>query len=104
MNFVNEKSTYILTLNFTDEKGDPVTPTLASYRIDDQASGTEIKDDTLFYPDAPNYDIEITPTENRMLSEEASEVRIVTVIFQYAGDRQGTAEYLYAVKNLSKVV
>ena len=45
---VNEKSTSIVTLSFADEAGNAVTPTSGTYRIDDVASGTQIKGDTAF--------------------------------------------------------
>jgi len=46
MEIVNERSTSIVTLTFRDETGAQVTPSAGTYRIDDAASGTEIRAST----------------------------------------------------------
>jgi hypothetical protein len=96
---VREKNTSVLTCTFKDETGAPVTPTAATYQIDDE-SGTSIKAETAFTPP----DITITANENRILSSpKPSERRIVTVKWTYGTDKNGADEYEYLVKNLSKV-
>jgi hypothetical protein len=103
VDIVPEKSTAVLTVSFKDENGNPVTPSSGSYRIDDVASGEEVTADTPFTPVGSSHDIEITPAENAMQGTGLSEDRRVTLSFTYSGTKQGKAEYIYRLKNLSKV-
>jgi len=104
MDSVNEKSSSVVTADFTDENGAPVTPATASYRIDDVVSGTEIKGDTAFVPVSSSHDIKISSNENRILNPELKkDVRIVTVQFTFGADGAGSGQYKYEVINLKKV-
>lgn len=104
MDEVNEKSTAIVTCMFTDEDDTGVTPTSASYRIDDKDTGTEITTDTPFSPGSSTHDIEITPDENAMVTAtRASEIHRLTLSFIYTGPKTGRGEYKFIVKNLAKV-
>ncbi len=101
---VNEKTTSIVTLSFTDESGSPVTPTSGTIRIDDLASGTEIREAETFIPSSSTYSVTITSDENRILDQDNSrELRCVTVIINYGVGKKATAEYKYYVTNLSKI-
>ena len=42
---VNERSAKIVPVAFIDANGDPVTPTAATYRVDDVGTGTEVRGD-----------------------------------------------------------
>jgi hypothetical protein len=101
---VNERTSTILSLTFTNEYGAPVTPTGGRYMIDDVLSGTNIVDWTGFTPVGSTYDISIASDDNRILDETNNdEVRRVTVIMYYAGDKQSTTEYRYEIVNLHEV-
>ena len=104
METINEKTTAILTLTFTDEDGDAVTPSAGTYQIDDVESNTNITAKTDFTPIASTYDLEITPNENRTLdSTKNYELRRVTVTMTYSGAKSASAEYDYKVKNLNYI-
>lgn len=104
MDLVNEKTSWTVTASFYDEGGNAVTPDSGSYRIDDVGSDTEITGDTPFIPAGSTHDINITPTENRILTTSNQvERRRVTVTFSYGVGKQGSGEYYYGVKNLAKV-
>lgn len=101
---VNEKTTSIVTLSFTDEAGNAVTPTSGTYRIDDIASGTQIKGDTSFTPGSSRHELTISDTENAILdADNERELRCVTVSVTYGAGKKCTAEYRYYVLNLLKI-
>lgn len=100
MDVVNERTRYVLPLTFKDEDGAPVTPAGVTVRIDDVASGTEIRPVTAINPTAATYDLEITAEENRIVNAAARlEVRRVTIHIQ----GEATAEYLYHIRNLAGI-
>ena len=102
-NIVNEKSDSVITATFKDEDGNLITPASGTYRIDDLASGTEIKADTAFSPTSSSHTFLISSNENRILATaNAIEKRIFTVTFVY-GAKQGTNEFVYIIKNLFKI-
>lgn len=101
---VNEKTTSVVTLSFKDEAGNPVQPTSGSYRIDDTASGIEIKEDTAFTPAGTTHDLVISDSENALLGQDNSrELRCVTVSVTYGAGKKINAEYRYYVVNLLKI-
>jgi hypothetical protein len=102
---VNEGTTFILELSFEDEDGNAVTPSSASYRIDDVLSGTAIKAETAFTPSSSVHELVITATENGILDNTYSrEKKLVTVNYVYGSSSyEANAEYEYYVKNLGKV-
>jgi hypothetical protein len=102
---INEKSTCFITLTFTDESGNLVTPTKVTYQIDDVLSNTAIKASTDFVPTSSSYDLEILWSDNALKSQDnKKEIRKLTVQFTYgATSEKGTAEFLYGIKNLGKV-
>lgn len=104
MDVVNEKTTWIVTLSFTDEDGNAVTPDSGTYRLDAlKTDGTleQVTGDTAFTPTSNTHEIVITSAENQMKdATRRFEPRILTVTFTY-GSRTGTAEYRYLLKNLS---
>jgi len=87
-------------MTFTDETGAAVTPTAATYQIDDESGTNIVAADTVFTPP----DITITANENRILdAAKSGEKRTVTVKWTYGTGKSGAAEYVYIIKNLSKV-
>ena len=98
---INERTSLTLTVAFTDEDDQPVTPDSATYRIDDIASRTNILPATAFPSLLSSVDLEITSAQNRIIKErKPSEIRTVTVEFDYDTDKHGTKQYEYRVNNL----
>ena len=101
----NERSSVTVTVTFTDEDGAPVTPSSATWRIDDEASKTNILPATSISPLATSVELEITDEQNAIIkSRKDFEIRTVTVEFDYGADKHGTAEYKYKLLNLYGVV
>lgn len=102
---VNERSTYLITVSFFDEDDDPVTPGAATYRIDDQQRRTNILPATAISPLNTTAEIEITSEQNAILRSRAeSEIRTVTIEYDYGSGRHATAQYRYRLLNLYGVV
>jgi hypothetical protein len=98
---VYEGSTSVVKLTFTDENGDAVIPTSATYRIDDKVTRTSIHATAAFVPVASTYNVEITAAENRILkSTNVSEDRVLTVTFSYGVGKTGTSMKEYRIVNL----
>lgn len=105
LDMVNEQSTAVIGLSFTDETGQPVTPASARYRLDDVASDDEIVGWTDIAPTDASVDLIITGAQNVILDATSDyEKKRLTVIFTYGLDsKQSTAEYVYAVRNLKNL-
>lgn len=100
---ISEKESGAITLDFVNEHDAPVTPTSVIYRIDTLA-GDIIKASTTFTPTSSSEIIELSIADNTLVNAALpKETRIVTVIWEYGVNKQGTAEYLYSVKNLTHV-
>lgn len=103
MEDVNEKTVAVLTVLFKDEDGVLITPSAASYRIDDLSAGTALVALTTITPVGGMYDIIIASGTNAILDTTRSyETKVVTVAWTY-GTGTANAEYRYRVKNLFKV-
>ena len=101
---VNELTTYLITVEFTDEDDNAVIPASLTYRIDDVASGQEILDNTVVYPSEATYDLIVESENNTILNEALfTEQRRVTVIAAYGDGRTVTGEHYYLVKNLHTI-
>jgi hypothetical protein len=101
----NERATTFITVTFTDEDGIPVTPDAATYRIDDEASRTNVQAATSVSPLSTSVDLEITSEQNAILRpRKPFEIRTVTVEFDYGAGKHGTAQYKYKLLNLYGVV
>lgn len=102
---VNERSTWTITASFFDDDDVAVTPTAATYRVDDEKSRTNIIPPTALSGLSTTEDIEITSDQNYIIrSRRAYEVRTVTVEFDYGSGKHGTAQYRYKLVNLYGVV
>lgn len=106
MEIINENTTLILRLSFKDENSIGVIPATAQYRIDDVESGTQILAWTSFTPSADTHDLTITAAQNAIISsDQEREKKRVTVEITYgATSKKATEEYVYAVKNLMKII
>lgn len=101
----NERTTIIVTVAFTDENEDPVTPDAATVRIDDEKRRTAIRAQEAISPLSTEVDIEITSDENYLIRPRAKyEIRTVTVEFDYGADKHGTSQYKYKLLGLYGVV
>jgi hypothetical protein len=105
---VNERTEFPLAVAFFDENSEPVVPTSATYRIDDEASKTAIVPVTNFPSLSTLVDLWITSDQNFIVkSRSKSEIRTVTVQYIYEsenGPTPATAQYKYKVLNLYGVV
>jgi len=100
MEQVNERSTAYLTVTFKDKAGAAQQPTTASYRIDDVATGTQIRADTDLTP-GTSVEITLTPVDNAVVSPRLEvEKHVVTVTGTYGEDDAVRAQYVYEVVNL----
>ena len=102
MKLVNERTSVILLMKFTDENKLAVVPDSGEYQITDELTGTVLTSWTSFSPTATSHPLAINQTNNRILDDtNESEVRIVSVVTQYSGStKQCTEEFKYEVKNL----
>jgi hypothetical protein len=104
----NERSDFPILIEFLDEDGIAVTPTAATYRIDDKLNRSVIQPATSFPSLASSVDLWITSDQNHIIrSRNAYEIRTVTVEFDYDSDdgpKHATAEYRYKLVNLHGVV
>lgn len=99
---VSEGSHAFVTVYWYDEDGAAVTPTAATYRLDDVASGQAILAATSISSLSTSNLLTITPAQNTILrSKNRFEERRLTVVFTYSsGAKTGTGEFVYAIKNL----
>jgi hypothetical protein len=107
MEVVNQGSTYVLGLTFTDENGNGVTPTSARYRIDVDGGNaiTSGNNNSAWVPITPSgntYDLLIGANQNAMVGNNTQrEERVVTVEFSYSGNaNKQTDEYRYMLTRL----
>jgi hypothetical protein len=101
----NERSSVTVTVTFADEDGTPVTPDAATYRIDDEASRTNILPATSIGSLSTSVDLEITDEQNAIIRpRKPYEIRTITVEFDYGAGKHGTAQYRYKLLNLYGVV
>ncbi len=104
MERVNEQSTAYVTAAFRDKTGAAATPTAISYRIDDVATGQEIRDDTAITPAASTVEITLTPADNAIVSATRPiEVHALTVTATYGDADAVRGVYLFEVANLMAV-
>ena len=105
---VSERTSFPLAVSFLDENNDPVTPTSATYRIDDETSRTAILGVTNFPTLSTSVDLWITSEENFIVKpRKPFEIRTVTVQYTYESENgitPATAQYKYKVVNLYGVV
>jgi ribulose 1,5-bisphosphate synthetase/thiazole synthase len=90
MLIINEQTTLVMQLAFTDEKAEPVIPSAAQYRLDNMAT----------------YDLIITDAQNATLNaaREVEKKRLTVKITFGLDNKKATGEYIYAVRNLSKTI
>jgi len=101
----NERSSIVITVTFLDENNNEVEPDAATYRIDDEATGTNIQPATAISPLSESVDLVITSDQNFIIKpRNRFEIRTVTVEWDYATAKHGTAQYRYKLLNLYGVV
>ena len=98
---VNERSTQVVTVTFRDEDDALVTPSAATYRIDDKQRRVVILDTTNIGSLATSVDIEITPAQNYIIRPRSQfEIRTLTVHYEWGSGRAANSEYRYKLLNL----
>ena len=103
MDKVNEQTTAWIRITLLDREGLPATPTAVVYRIDDVATGVEIRETTAVDP-APVVEIRLSPDDNRIIGGAyQDQKRLLTVRANYGDGDMLHAEYGFTVKNLLKV-
>jgi hypothetical protein len=101
MEEVNEKTTSFVMLTFKNEDGVAVTPDSLTYRLDDEASGEELIEDTVVVPSSTSYTVTIPSATNTILNDDKKfEIKIFTASFTFSTTKVGTAEYKYKLLNL----
>ena len=101
---IYEKDTLVVTAAFYDDASAAVTPTSATYRIHDKASGTIIKAVTTLTGLGTTKAIEVTSAENALVNaNDNAEEHILTLAFDYGASRHGSATYRWVVKGLEGV-
>lgn len=103
----DELSSVVVEIDFLDEDGNPVTPTSAGYRLDDETNGrvTNIQSSTVISPLSTTVSLVMQPSWNRILrTRNTYEVRLVTLQYNYTsitfGPMQRIQQYRYRVNNL----
>jgi hypothetical protein len=98
---INEGQTSYISLAFTDQNGDPLTPTAITYRIDDEASETNLLAETDVLVPASSVEIKIPPEINELVSGDSStEIRVATIEATYGTDDAVVAEVKWCIRNL----
>lgn len=95
-----EGSTPTLTITFSDQDGNSITPESFQYRIENE-DGTVIRDWTTVTP-ASSIMVVLSETDTAMVDEtKAQEKRVVYMEFTYDGGKKGKGVYVFYVRNLS---
>lgn len=103
MQTINENSTCFVPASFYDKNGSAEVPASISYRIDDVASGTEIKADTSVGA-ASSIEITVAATENAILDgDNKYEVKRLTLTATYGASERATEVVYWRVRNLEAV-
>jgi len=105
---VNERSDFPLAVSFFDQDAVAVTPTAATYRVDDEQNKTNLQPVTAFPTLGDVVDLWMESDWNRIIKpRHLSEIRTVTVEYDYEteeGSKHATSQYRYRVNNLYGVV
>jgi hypothetical protein len=103
---VNEKTFCYIPITFLDENKSPVTPTNVTTRIDDVASGTNIRPVTSLVVTSPNVSVLVTSNENRIVNDtdedQVGEIHLLTIECDIPHGHV-TGQHEIYVKNLPKV-
>lgn len=102
----NEGETGFLTLAFTDQDGDPITPDSAAYTLYNEKDSAIInsRNATAIGSLAASVDLELTPADNVIVdTERETEQHVLYVRWVYNTDKVGQQEQEFNVINLTKV-
>lgn len=102
----NEKETGFITLSFTDQNDDPVTPVSGTYTLYNKITKDIINGRTdIDLPGlAATVDLELLPADNPIINNALDvEEHVLFVQWVYNIDKQGKEELTFDVKNLEKV-
>jgi hypothetical protein len=102
MQEINEQSTAILTLSFTDEDGATISPDSITYTLYDKMSGTVRATGTATADASGSAELEFTPEHNEILDQNNRyEIAEAQVVYTY-NSKTGRDTYQYKIVNLPK--
>lgn len=100
---VNERSPIFITITFTDESGNPVTPTTVDWRLDDVTDNvtTQIVDWTNLPSPASTMQVTVPGSNNNIVDEDHNtEQRVFGVRVDDGLQTEGYSQKQYNVLNL----
>ena len=99
----NEDTAITLTITTKDKDAALYTPAKITWRLDDVASGNQIKDDTNITPSSASTDVTIAASYNAIIDDTLSyEEKLFTFEIYVGTTMVYTGEYRYRIKNLEK--
>jgi hypothetical protein len=98
---IDETTSLAVAVEFLDESGALTFPEVATFRLDDEASGAALIPSTILTP-AERVTVEIPRSANAVLDRShVTENKVLTVDWTYgAGQKGGKSEFVYAVRRL----
>jgi hypothetical protein len=100
---INERTTAYLRIQMIGPDGELALPSAVVYRIDELATGREIRGNTPV-PPATTVDITLTPEETRIIGDAyQDQTRLLTVQATYGIDDTLHDEFEFVIRNLRKV-
>ena len=101
MKIVDEATTPVFAVAFTDENDDPVTPLAAWWRLEDVSSGDLITDDTIITTLSTSVDITLSEFETTIMDKtQFFETKRLKVEWNFGSGKAGRTEFLFRVKNM----
>ena len=101
---INEQTTLLVTIAWFNEDDVAVTPSAASYRIDDTGTNQNLVPTTSISALSTTNTVTVTSTQNSSVDARSLQERVMTVIADYGSpSKRITDEYRWYVKNLNYV-
>ena len=100
---IRERSPVFLTVNFTDENNNPVTPLTVDWRLDDVSNGQEVLD---WQSETPANPLTFTvPAANNTIIDDSrdSELKEVVVRVDNGAQTEAHETIRYTVENIAGV-
>lgn len=103
LGLIQEQSSGLLTVNFTNQDGIAATPATVTYRIDDMTTGTVVRAATALSA-APSVAVPLSAVDNAIVDPtHVRELRRVTVEAAFGNGVTVNGQYDYLIRNLSAV-
>jgi len=102
METIKEGSSGILTISFTDQDGNAITPDSATFNIYDEFSGTVRRSGTISSL-ASSITFVTTDSDNAIIDQN-NRYEVVAILIEFTyNSRYGKDTYKYKIENLAKV-